>query len=93
MRVSPVRALSVLVGVLLVGYIALLATVMTYGAIQVQAAEAVRDTSSDVAALETRYLAAVSALNHADPTALGYMKPAAVAYITGTQTAVSMRTR
>ncbi len=88
-----VRAFSILVGVLLVVYIGVLSFVMTYGVIQIQSAEAVRDTSAHVATLDAEYFDTVAKLSDIKPESLGFEKPSSIAYITNTQTAVSMRTR
>ncbi|HFC10774.1 hypothetical protein MNBD_CPR01-373 [hydrothermal vent metagenome] len=90
---SPVRPLLILVGFLLVGYIGLLATVMTYGVLQMQSAEAMRDMSAKVATLDAEYFSTISTINKTDLSAQDFVKPISVAYVEGTQTAVSMRTQ
>ncbi len=90
---SSVRALpliptlSAIAGLFLVAYIGLLAVVMTYGVIEMQSAQAVRDTRAAVGTLETKYLAEITTINNLNPETLGYVKPAAVAYAVGSVSA------
>lgn len=89
-----IPALSFIAGVLLVSYLALIATIMVYGTLQMQFAERVRDTSAQVGVLESQYLALITQINKTDPSSLGFTKPVSIAYVTNTtQPTVSMRTR
>lgn len=89
-----VPALSFIAGVLLVSYIALIATIMVYGTLQMQFAQRVRDTSAHVGVLESQYLSLITQINKTNPSTLGFTKPVSIAYVTNTtQPIVSMRTR
>ena len=66
---------ATLVVVLAVTYIALIAVVMSYAALTVGFTQSVRDDEASVAALESRYLAEVSAITVTDYRALGYERP------------------
>ncbi len=83
--------LSIVTGILLISYIALFAFVMTYAAMQMRFAESVRDTSAHVGVLESKYLGLVAKTNQINPTKLGYVKPASIAYVTNnSQPTISM---
>ena len=73
--ISPVRALSGLVGLLAVAYMALMAFTMTYAVIHTQYAEQARDAEAQVGTLETQYFNAISQIDHTDPVSLGYVQP------------------
>ncbi len=72
---SLVSLCVTLVLVLLVAYIGLMATVMSYAVLTVEFSQSVRSDESTVAELESQYLDRVSQITGADYTALGYAKP------------------
>ncbi|HQU07950.1 MAG: hypothetical protein B7X04_00805 [Parcubacteria group bacterium 21-54-25] len=92
--VPVIPTLTAIASMMVIAYIGLLAIAMTYGALQMQAAQSVRDTNAVVGTLETSYLAAITAINQTNPTTLGFTKPVAIAYVTGSspQQMVSLRT-
>lgn len=92
-QVPLIPTLSVVVGVLLITYVGLLAFIMTYGAIQMQSAEALRDTRAHVATLDTKYFNMIASINQTDPTTLGFVKQRNIAYVTNIPISVSMRTQ
>ena len=69
-------------GILVVGYLALIAVVMSYAALTVEFSQSVRSDEAAVAALETQYLNKVAEVSGADFKALGYTKPQSVAFVT-----------
>jgi len=73
---SPVTLAVTLAVTLGIVYIALIAVVMSYGALTMSFSQSVRDTEASVAALEANYLARVSLITATDYAALGYEKPA-----------------
>jgi hypothetical protein len=83
-RISPTRALTALVLTLLVSYVALIAFVMSYGAVETEMAQAVRDASAQVSTLESQSLAGSTAFGALNPRALGYTTPVDKAFVTGT---------
>jgi len=64
-----------IVAVLTVVYIGLIAVVMNYAALMVEFSHSVRNDEAAVAALESRYLAAVAAITSTDYFAEGYVTP------------------
>ncbi len=78
---SPVSLAAGLVGLLAICYLALIATVMSYAALTVEFGQSVKTDEAQVATLESAYLDAVEAVNGTDYAALGYKKPAAIAYV------------
>ena len=64
-----------IVTVLLVTYIGLIATVMSYAALTVEFSQSVRNNESSVAVLEGRYLATVERITTTDYSAEGYTLP------------------
>lgn len=80
---SPVSLAAGLVAVLAVAYIALIATVMSYAALTVEFGQSVKTDEAQVATLESEYLDAVAAVSATDYGALGYQKPAHIAYVPG----------
>ncbi len=69
------------VAVLLVIYIGLIATVMSYAALTVESSQSVRDDESVVAVLEGRYLAVVARITTIDYTTEGYVLPIAKTFV------------
>ena len=87
-----ISVLSGVSGLLLVGYFSLIATVMSYAALQVEFGQSVRGDEAAVATLESTYLAEVAALNQIDYTAEGYIKPVVLTFVTGTpKAAINLR--
>lgn len=82
-RFSPLKLASSAVGALLVVYIGLIAVVMSYASLTIEYAESMKQVKSQVATLETSYLASVSRLTSADYHALGYAAPLSTTYVTG----------
>lgn len=68
---------------LVLGYIALIAVVMSYAALHVEFAEQVRSDEAAVALLEAAYLDQVSVITKTDYSASGYDKPTIKKYVTG----------
>lgn len=92
----PITAtLAAAAGLLAIVYVGMLAVAMTYGVLQIQAAQTVRDTSAAVGNLETTYLSVITTINNVNPVSLGFSKPSTVAYVTGSrpQPTVSLRTQ
>ncbi len=92
-HIPLIPILSVVVGILLITYVGLLAFIMTYGAIQMQSAEALRDTRAHVATLDTKYFNMIASINQTDPATLGFVKQRNIAYVTNIPISVSMRTQ
>lgn len=65
-----------LVGILLVVYIGLIATVMSYATLTVEFSQSVRNDEAAVATLESEYLAGVARVTRTDYSTEGYAKPA-----------------
>jgi len=82
-RISFTRALTVLVLLLLVSYVGLIAFVMSYGAVETETAQAVRDSSAQVSTLEGQYLAASAKLSVLNPSTIGYATPSDKSFVIG----------
>jgi hypothetical protein len=80
---SPLVLALALVTTLTVAYIALIATVMSYGALTVSFSQSVRDGGAAVALLEARYLAEIADVTDVDYAALGYEKPSVETFVPG----------
>lgn len=81
----PDRTISVLsasAGALVLLYLALVVTTVTFAAMRTDLAASVRDTESRIASLETRYYAQVGVLSATDPASMDLHKPVAVHYAT-----------
>ncbi|MDP2594223.1 MAG: hypothetical protein Q8P36_02710 [bacterium] len=78
---GPVTLAALLVAVLGVAYIALVATVMSYGALTVEFSQSVRNDGTAVSALESRYLNIIASINDTDYAAAGYAKPSVLVYV------------
>ncbi|HET9641313.1 MAG TPA: hypothetical protein VFP46_00480 [Candidatus Paceibacterota bacterium] len=78
---SPLSVAVTLVAILIVTYIGLIATVMSYAALTVEFSQSVRSDESVVAKLESAYLDKVARITAADYTALGYAKPAKETFV------------
>lgn len=78
---SPISLAIAGVTTLGVVYVGLIAVVMSYAAITVGFAQSVRNDEATVAALESTYLASVSAITTTDYRALGYQAPVAQVYV------------
>jgi len=63
-------------------YVVFLITAIYFASSATQLAGESRSREADVVALETEYYAAVSALSKANPSALGYVMPHRVDYVT-----------
>gem|GEM_PF-979981 len=81
MPFSVTQVLLGINGILVIGYFALIAVVMSYAALTVEFSQSVRSDEAVVAALETQYLNKVAEVSTTNFTALGYTKPSAVAYV------------
>lgn len=66
---------------LALGYIALIAVVMSYAALHVEFAEQVRSDEAAVASLEAAYLEKLSTLTETDYQAGGYGKPVVKTFV------------
>ncbi|MDD2657414.1 MAG: hypothetical protein PHD04_01985 [Candidatus Pacebacteria bacterium] len=78
---SVLSLCSGIVGILLVAYIGLIATVMSYAALTVEFSQSVRNDEAAVAALESQYLAGVSRITSTNYEAEGYAKPASKTFV------------
>jgi hypothetical protein len=74
-NISPVRALTFMVGLLMVSYMALMAFTMSYAVIHTEYAQQSRNAEAQVGVLETQYFNALAQINKANPVALGYVQP------------------
>jgi len=81
---SPVSLAASVAGTLLVGYIALIAVVMSYAALTVEFSQQERNDEATVASLESQYLSSVATLSTADYTTLGYAKPSTQMFVVAT---------
>ena len=70
-----------IIGVLLIAYIGLIATVMSYAALTVEFSQSVRNDEATVATLESRYLATVAEITTTDFAAAGYALPIAEVFV------------
>ena len=68
-------------GALSVGYLCLIAVVMTYAAITSHLAQAEKEVRTDVSRLEEQYLAQVAAIQQSDVAAAGYARPTAIMFV------------
>lgn len=87
---SMLSLCSSVVGILLVAYIGLIATVMSYAALTVEFSQSVRNDESVVALLESQYLAGVSRITGTDYAAEGYAKPLSKVFVRA-QSATALR--
>lgn len=78
---SPVRFCIGVVAVLLVLYIGLIATVMSYAALTIEFSQSVRNDEAVVASLEGRYLDTVAHTTATDYIADGYVRPAVMIFV------------
>ena len=78
---SPVSSCGGAVAILSVVYIGLIAVVMSYAALTIEFSQAVRNDEAAVAALESRYLAAVARTTETDYTSAGYALPIAKTFV------------
>jgi hypothetical protein len=78
------------VGALALAYVALIAVVMSYGAMTVSFSQSVKDDEASVAGLEARYLAAINSIEGTDYRVAGYAKPVAITYVPA-QSATALR--
>lgn len=83
-RAIPLRTmplLKILVGALLAAYIALVVVTVVFAAVQTKLAQHVQEQRMEIGKLETKYFAAIAAIDETDPYALGYVKPHSVQYV------------
>lgn len=78
---SPVRFCIGIVAVLLVVYIGLIATVMSYAALTIEFSQSVRNDESEVAVLESMYLNNVERTTATDYIAEGYIRPSVTTFV------------
>lgn len=91
-RFSLVHLLAGANALLALGYIALIAVVMSYAAMHVEFAQEVRSDEAAVATLESSYLASLDSLTSTDYGQLGYVKPATKIFVEGNvHTAINAR--
>jgi hypothetical protein len=87
---SPLSALVALNGAFIVIYLGLIATAMTYAALEVQFTQFTKNDEAAVATLEASYLASTASLTSVNYTALGYANPVAEIVVPGApQTAIN----
>lgn len=79
-RFIPVLSFSC--ATLVVSYVALVVATIFFAAAQTQEMGAVRSTESAIGNLEASYYSTVNQLGSLDPSALGYVQPAQVEYVT-----------
>jgi len=78
---SPLSFCIGVVAVLLIVYIGLIATVMSYAALTVEFSQSVKNDKAVVASLEGQYLATVARTTTADYVALGYSLPTSKTFV------------
>lgn len=78
---SPISLCGGIVGVLLIVYIVLIATVMSYAALTIEFSQSVKNDEAAVATLESQYLAAVAHTTATDYIAEGYALPLAKTFV------------
>jgi len=85
---APVTfALSVVVSALLATYLTIMVTTVVLAAVQTRVAADIRETATELTRLESSYYAAIAQLHTADATALGFVTPENVAFVTETRVA------
>lgn len=87
---SPVKLCVAIAALLLVVYIALIATVMSYAALTVEFAQQAKNEEAAVAILEAKYLATVAEITRTDFAEAGYAKPVAKTFVP-TQSVTALR--
>ncbi|MBI2025314.1 hypothetical protein HYT04_00800 [Candidatus Kaiserbacteria bacterium] len=80
-QLSPISLCGGIVGILLVVYIVLIATVMSYAALTIEFSQSVKDDEAAVAALEGQYLAAVARTTATNYAEEGYALPIAKTFV------------
>jgi mannitol-specific phosphotransferase system IIBC component len=78
-RLNP--ALSVIAGVMLAAYVALIVTTVVFAAIQTKLAQEVQVQRMEIGKLEGKYYLAIGKLDQTDPHSLGYVTPQHVQYV------------
>ena len=78
---SPVSFCVGTVAVLLVIYIGLIATVMSYATLTIEFSQSVKNNEATVASLEGRYLNNVARTTTTDYIAEGYVQPVAKTFV------------
>ncbi|MDO8624024.1 MAG: hypothetical protein Q7R54_01585 [bacterium] len=95
LAIGRVLVVPLLIGgnaLLVLGYIALIAVVMSYAALHVEFAQEVRSDEAVVASLESAYLARLSQVTATDYIEAGYRKPMEKTYVAhNPQTALNAR--
>jgi hypothetical protein len=79
-RLIPVLSFSC--GTLTLSYVVLMVTTIFFAAWQTQAMGSVRLAESTIGNLEANYYTTINHLSSLDPTALGYVSPGQVEYVT-----------
>ncbi len=87
---SMVSLCTGIVAILLVAYIGLIATVMSYATLTIEFSQSVRNDEAAVAVLESTYLANVAQLTNTDYAAAGYAKPLVETFVRA-QSATALR--
>ena len=72
------------VAVLVVVYIGLIATVMSYAALTIEFSQSVRNNEAEIASLESEYLKNVLRTTATDYAAEGYAKPVNMTFVPST---------
>ncbi len=70
-----------IVAILLVAYIGLIATVVSYAALTIEFSQSVRNDEAEVAALESMYLNNVERIATTDYIADGYIRPSVTKFV------------
>lgn len=78
---SPTRVALGIVGMLVVVYLGMIATVMSYAALTVEFSQSVRSSEAAVATLESKYLAHVAEITSTNYSSLGYAKPSTQTFV------------
>lgn len=80
--------LSYACAALLAAYLLLVAAAVSFAAWRTELARSLAETETVVAALESKYYAAINDLSKTDPAAVGLVTPRSVGYVTEQGTAV-----
>ncbi len=78
---SPTSIAAGIVGMLVVVYLGMIATVMSYATLTVEFSQSVRSSEAAVATLESKYLARVAEITSTNYSSLGYAKPIAQTFV------------
>lgn len=83
-RIRPIPLLSLLAGLLIAAYVALMIATVLFATLQTQLAQEVQQKHMQIASLERAYYDKVAELEATDPHTLGYVMPEHVTYVSAT---------